>query len=99
MSSQTSLVAEQVRLQQWAAQIQDCKNRHADMKVETWCSEHGTTKANYYYRLKRVRKAYLEVYNPEPAFVELPADRESSAPGRQQLKTDSYSAKFQRIGT
>ena len=24
------------------------------------------------------------------------ADRESSAPGRQQLKTDSYSAKFQR---
>ena len=34
MSSQTSLVAEQVRLQQWAAQIQDCKNRPADMKVE-----------------------------------------------------------------
>ena len=57
MSSQTSLVAEQVRLQQWAAQIQDCKNRPADMKVETWCSEHGITKANYYYRLKRVRKA------------------------------------------
>ena len=56
MSSQTSLVAEQVRLQQWAAQIQDCKNRPADMKVETWCSEHGITKANYYYRLKRVRK-------------------------------------------
>ena len=54
MSSQTSLVAEQVRLQQWAAQIQDCKNRPADMKVETWCSEHGITKANYYYRLKRV---------------------------------------------
>ena len=36
------------------------------MKVETWCSEHGITKANYYYRLKRVRKACLEVYNPEP---------------------------------
>lgn len=67
MSSQTSLVAEQVRLQQWAAQLQDCKNRPADMKVETWCSEHGITKANYYYRLKRVRKACLEVYNPEPA--------------------------------
>ena len=100
MSSQTSLVAEQVRLQQWAAQIQDCKNRPADMKVETWCSEHGITKANYYYRLKRVRKACLEVYNPEPAFCGTSsADRESSAPGRQQLKTDSYFAKFQRIGT
>ena len=72
MSSQTSLVAEQVRLQQWAAQIQDCKNRPADMKVETWCSEHGITKANYYYRLRRVRKACMEACNPEPAFVELP---------------------------
>ena len=59
MSSQTSLVAEQVRLQQWAAQIQDCKNRPADMKVETWCSEHGITKANYYYRLKRVQNRRL----------------------------------------
>ena len=80
MSSQTSLVAEQGRLQQWAAQIQDCKNRPADMKVETWCSEHGITKANYYYRLKRVRKACLEVYNPEPAFVELPQPTEKALP-------------------
>jgi len=72
MSSQTSLVAEQVRLRQWAAQIQECQNRPADMKVETWCSEHGITKANYYYRLRRIRKACLEACNPEPAFVELP---------------------------
>ena len=82
MSSQTSLVAEQVRLRQWAAQIQECQSRPADMKVETWCSEHGITKANYYYRLRRVRKACLEAYNPEPAFVELPvptAKKSSSA--------------------
>ena len=72
MSSQTSLVAEQVRLRQWAAQIQECQSRPADMKVETWCSEHGITKANYYYRLRRVRKACLEACNPEPDFVELP---------------------------
>lgn len=72
MSSQTSLVAEQVRLRQWAAQIQECQNRPADVKVETWCSEHGITKANYYYRLRRVRKACLEACSPEPAFVELP---------------------------
>ena len=72
MSSQTSLVVEQVRLRQWAAQIQECQSRPADMKVETWCSEHGITKANYYYRLRRVRKACLEACNPEPAFVELP---------------------------
>ncbi len=72
MSSQTSLVAEQVRLRQWATQIQECQSRPADMKVETWCSEHGITKANYYYRLRRVRKACMEACNPEPAFVELP---------------------------
>ena len=56
MSSQTSLVAEQVRLRQWAAQIQECQSRPADMKVETWCSEHGITKANYYYRLRGLEK-------------------------------------------
>lgn len=71
MSSQTSLVAEQIRLRQWAAQIQECQSRPTDMKVETWCSEHGITKVNY-YRLRRVRKACREACNPEPAFVELP---------------------------
>ena len=74
MSSQTSLVAEQVRLRQWAAQIQECQSRPADMKVETWCSEHGITKANYYYRLRRVRKACLE------AFVELPMPAAETIP-------------------
>ena len=80
MSSQTSLVSEQVRLQQWAEQIRECKNRPADMKVETWCSQHGITKANYYYRLNRVRKACLAVCNPEPSFVELPQPAETNIP-------------------
>ncbi len=80
MSSQTSLVAEQVRLRQWAAQIQECQSRPADMKVETWCSEHGITKANYYYRLRRVRKACLEACNPESAFVELPMPAAETIP-------------------
>ena len=99
MSSQTSLVAEQVRLQQWAAQIQDCKNRPADMKVETWCSEHGITKANYYYRLKRVRKACLEVYNPEPAFVELPQPTEKALPQEDSSLKPTAICEIQRIGT
>ena len=100
MSSQTSLVAEQVRLQQWAAQIQDCKNRPADMKVETWCSEHGITKANYYYRLEKSPQSMFGGLQSRTGVCGTSsADRESSAPGRQQLKTDSYFAKFQRIGT
>ena len=44
MNTQTSLVAEQIRLQQWADQIRDCQNRPSDMKVDAWCQEHGITK-------------------------------------------------------
>ena len=64
MSTQTSFVAEQFRLQQWANQIKDCQNRPSDMKVDAWCQEHGITKANYYYRLRRVREACLELCEP-----------------------------------
>ena len=71
MNTQTSLVAEQIRLQQWADQIRDCQNRPSDMKVDAWCREHGLTKANYYYRLRRVREACLELCEPSPSFVEL----------------------------
>ena len=71
MNTQTSLVAEQIRLQQWADQIRDCQNRPSDMKVDVWCREHGLTKANYYYRLRRVREACLELCETSPSLVEL----------------------------
>ena len=57
MTTQTSLMAEQVRLQEWAEQVRDCENRPRGMNVETWCDQNNITKANYYYRLRRVRKA------------------------------------------
>ena len=60
MSSETTIVAEQCRLQEWAAQIRDCQSRPSGMSVVEWCAGHGITKANYYYRLRRVRKACLE---------------------------------------
>ena len=60
MSSETSMVAEGFRLQEWAAQIRECQNRPAGMSVVSWCADHGITKANYYYRLRQVRKACLE---------------------------------------
>lgn len=80
MKSQTSLVAEQTRLKVWAAQIQDCQSRPKKMTVEDWCGKNGITKANYYYRLKRVRRAYLDhVQSRVPpsgeqkqSFIELP---------------------------
>ena len=61
MNSTTSLVAKQYRSNQWAEQIHDCQNRPDGMPVSDWCSLHGITKANYYYRLRQVRKACLEI--------------------------------------
>ena len=72
MSSQTSLVAKQCQLQSWAMQIKDCQNRPDDMTVDEWCVQNNITKANYYYRLKRVRQACLDSMESTPVFVELP---------------------------
>ena len=51
MATQTSLVAQQVRIRQWAEQIRNCQNRPKGMDVETWCTQNNLTKANYYYNV------------------------------------------------
>ena len=89
MNTQTSLVAEQIRLQQWADQIRDCQNRPSDMKVDVWCQEHGITKANYYYRLRRVREACLELCEPSPSFVELTVPTTENMPPMKGSHTHS----------
>lgn len=71
MKSQTSLVAQQTRLNQWAKQIQECNNRPQGMTVDDWCLENGITRANYYWRLRKVREALLSVGDLAPTFVEL----------------------------
>ncbi|ANU49397.1 hypothetical protein ADH76_25400 [Enterocloster clostridioformis] len=71
MKSQTGLVAEHVRLQQWAEQIRSCQSRPEGMDAAIWCDQNGITKANYYYRLRRVRKACLTtIEKSEPSFAE-----------------------------
>lgn len=80
MNSETSLVATQCRLQQWAADIQSCQARPKEMSVEEWCLQQGITKANYYYRLRRVRQACLD--HMERDIVPLPQEVLSpAAPG------------------
>ena len=76
MATQTSLVAQQVRIRQWAEQIRNCQNRPKGMDVETWCTQNNLTKANYYYRLRRVRQICLDQMQDTEttAFVELPGD-------------------------
>jgi len=71
------MIAEEYRIQQWAADIQACQMRPKDISVAAWCHEHGITKANYYYRLRRVREACLdgvEQTNPAPVFAQLPTE-------------------------
>ena len=87
MRTENSLVAEQVRLQQWAALIQDCQSRPAGMSVDAWCSQNGISKPNYYYRLRRVRKAIMDCIpdsesgSSTPCFVELPVSSGRDEPG------------------
>ena len=81
MASKESQIATQVRLSQWAQEIQDCQNRPQNMTVDEWCEQHNMKKASYYWRLKRVRRALLEQAEvPETDFVELPVPMETTVP-------------------
>lgn len=51
MSSITTAVAADYRLQQWAQLVKECQNRPSDMTVEQWCDTKGISKSNYYYKI------------------------------------------------
>lgn len=86
MKSQTSLVAQQTRLNQWAEQIRECNNRPQGMTVGDWCLENGITKANYYWRLRKVREALLTVAETtsNSTFVELKEPEVTFIPIKQE---------------
>ena len=73
MKYHTSLVAQQTRLSEWADQIRDCQTRPQGMKIDEWCQLHNITKASYYWRLRKVREAYLETAGQTQTFVEVPS--------------------------
>ena len=76
--SKTSLVARQVRLQQWAEDIRSCNSRPTGTTVAQWCSEHGITKSVYYWRLRAVRTACLDAAGqPETERLVDPAVRDT----------------------
>ena len=84
MTKQTSIIAQQTRLRQWAEQIRECRNRPAEMDIQTWCSQNNITKANYYYRLRRVREACLDqLQESTPAFVELSQKSPTTVPASE----------------
>lgn len=90
MVTQTSLMAQKVRIQQWAEQIRECQNRPKGMAVETWCAQNNLTKANYYYRLRRVREVCLEQFQAAetPAFVELPVSEKEMVCAESATETN-----------
>ena len=44
MKTNTSLVAKNVRLQQWVQEIHECNSRPKGMSVDEWCNERGLKK-------------------------------------------------------
>ena len=61
MKTNTSLVAKNVSLQQWVQEIHECNSRPKGMSVDEWCNERGLKKNSYYWHLRKVREACLDI--------------------------------------
>lgn len=69
----------QARLQEWAAEIQDC--RSSGLSVRQWCRQRGTT-ATTYYRWERellsiAGTTMTQLETPAVAFAELPVPQQA----------------------
>lgn len=53
----TKLATRQIRLNEWAAIIKDCKA--SGQKVDIYCEQHGLSRDAYYYWLRKVKEAAL----------------------------------------
>ena len=68
MSSITTAVAADYRLQQWAQLVKECQNRPFDMTVEQWYDTKGISKSNYYIsRGQYLKRAYTRRTEKAPA--------------------------------
>lgn len=98
MNSTTSCVARQYRLQQWADQIRECQNRSAGLSVKEWCKQHEITAANYYYRLREVRKSCLDhiSYDGMPQSI-VPVPAEFMSPASQSVSTSALEVSINQV--
>jgi hypothetical protein len=60
MKSEASILATQIRYQQWIQDIQECNARPTGVTVNDWCAEHHINRNSYYYRMKVLRKVCLD---------------------------------------
>lgn len=66
MSKEIMAVKKQVRLENWAAEVESCAL--SGLSVQQWCNENGMSPKTYYYHLRRVRESVIE---SAPAIVPL----------------------------
>ena len=87
-------VSRQMRLQEWARQIEDCE--HSGMTVSDWCEQNGVGYKNYYYRKRRIREEFIDTVGTEavltlskgitqaieaPVFTKLPVSQITDSQG------------------
>ena len=78
----TKLATTQIRINEWAAIIKDCKS--SGMKVDEYCQLHDISRDAYYYWLRKVKTAALQ----QAGFVELPL------PEVKPVSTTDFSAQI-----
>ena len=71
----TKLATRQIRLNEWAAIIKDCKA--SGQKVDIYCEQHGLSRDAYYYWLRKVKTTALQ----QAGCVELPLPEVKPVPG------------------
>ena len=57
MSKEIMAVKQQVRLENWAAEVESCAA--SGLTVQQWCRDNGMSVKTYYYHLRKVRGSQL----------------------------------------
>jgi len=78
-------VKRQIRLREWAAQIENCKQ--SGLTVRQWCEENGIHKKTYYNRMKRVREELLETLETSGKSLKL-SEQNNSVGSRKQTQLE-----------
>ena len=58
-----------VRLREWNLMVK--QRQESGLTVSEWCSQHGLKPSCYYYRLAKLRKAFLERKDLTPTLIKV----------------------------
>ena len=70
-------IRKQYRLNQWSMMVQEREN--SGLSIRAYCEQKGIGVKTYYYRLKKLREAAIELAQPEIVQVEAPAIQEKQS--------------------